>query len=69
MTFGRLLLILWFQAASLGTAALVAYRLGRRAGWFRGVCHGMHSAGKALWQRVPFPDFEVDYQDSFRRPN
>lgn len=69
MTFGRLLLILWFQAASLGTAALVAYRLGRRAGWFRGVCHGMHSAGKVLGHGVPFPDFEVDYQESFRRPN
>lgn len=69
MTFERVILMLLVQGAMLGAAALVAYRLGRRAGWFRGVCHGMHHSGKLLGQGVPLPDFEADYRESFGRPN
>lgn len=53
----------------LGVTAIVCYVAGRRAGFFRGVCRGMHHSGRLLGQGIPLPDFDQEYREAFRRPN
>jgi hypothetical protein len=65
----RVLLILALEAFVIGLTALVSYVVGRRAGFFRGVCRGMHVAGRVLGQGHPIPSFDEDYRAQFRRPN
>jgi hypothetical protein len=52
MTFGLLMVILWFQASALGLCAIISHRFGFRAGYWRGVARGMHLTQEAAMHVV-----------------
>jgi hypothetical protein len=64
MSFGRLMVILWFQASALGLCAFISHRFGFRAGYWRGVARGMHVVQRAAFHvmngSVMGPDDELD---------